>query len=91
MELFIYNENRTDGLHFIYIELNQDDGRAANDIFSIQFWIYILAYEYLITIIPVYLCSATFVLISVNIYVRTALFKGRTEQTKWIEWQLLKI
>lgn len=37
MELFIYNENRTDGLHFIYIELNQDDGRAANDIFSIQF------------------------------------------------------
>lgn len=25
MELFIYNENRMAGLHFIYIELNQDD------------------------------------------------------------------
>lgn len=31
-------------------------------------------YEYLITIIPVYLCSVTFVLISVNIYIYAELY-----------------
>lgn len=33
-----------------------------------------MLYEYLITIIPVYLCSVTFVLISVNIYIYAELY-----------------
>lgn len=73
MELFIYNENRTAGLHFIYIELNQDNGMKGGQWYFQHTILNILAhcecYEYLITIIPVYLCSVTFVLISVNIYI----------------------
>lgn len=78
MELFIYNENRMAGLHFIYIELNQDDEMKGGQwyfqhtILNILAHVWVL-YEYLITIIPVYLCSVTFVLISVNIYMQSSI------------------
>lgn len=89
MELFIYNENRTTGLHFIYIELNQDDGIKGGQwyfqhtILNILAHVWVL-YEYLITIIPVYLCSATFVLISVNICIYAELY-SKLELNRWSE------